>query len=137
MAQKDDHEDINEVTASTDDKFTLNVYYDAACPLCRNERRRYESWQEAAKGVEWLDVNAHHTYLIAHNIEPRDALLSLYVEDAEGQFHDGIDAYVIMMRRVPRLKPLAWLIGLPIIKPILTRIYEIIVRRRLARDGRL
>lgn len=115
----------------------LKVYYDAACPLCRRERQRYESWQKAAEGVEWLDVNTHDEHLIARGVVPREALLSLHVEDAAGQFHDGIDAYVLLMRRVPRLKPLAWLIGLPLIKPVLTWIYARMVRRRLARDGRL
>ncbi|MGO2131508.1 MAG: thiol-disulfide oxidoreductase DCC family protein [Halomonas sp.] len=115
----------------------LKVYYDAACPLCRRERQRYESWQKAAEGVAWLDVNTHDEHLIARGVVPREALLSLHVEDAAGQFHDGIDAYVLLMRRVPRLKPLAWVIGLPVIKPVLTWIYEGMVRRRLARDGRL
>lgn len=115
----------------------LKVYYDAACPLCRRERQRYESWQKAAEGVEWLDVNTHDEHLSARGVVPREALLSLHVEDAAGQFHDGIDAYVLLMRRVPRLKLLAWVIGLPVIKPVLTWIYDRMVRRRLARDGRL
>ena len=115
----------------------LKVYYDAACPLCRRERQRYESWQKTAEEVDWLDVNTHHEHLLARGVVPRDAILSLHVEDASGQFHEGIDAYVLLMRRVPRLRLLGWLIGLPILKPILTFIYEFSVRRRLARDGRL
>lgn len=126
-----------EVQVSGAGSSQLKVYYDAACPLCRRERQRYESWQDAAEGVEWLDVNTHDEHLIARGVVPREALLSLHVEDAAGHFHDGIDAYVLLMRRVPRLKPLAWLIGLPLIKPALTWIYERMVRRRLARDGRL
>lgn len=41
------------------------------------------------------------------------------------------------MRRVPRLKPVAWLIGLPGLKPLLRWLYDDWVRRRLAREGRL
>ena len=119
------------------DTTQLKVYYDAACPLCRRERQRYESWQKTAEGVVWLDVNTHHEHLLVRGVVPRDAILSLHVEDESGQFHDGIDAYVLLMRRVPRLRLLGWLIGLPILKPILTYIYEFSVRRRLAREGRL
>ncbi|WP_081181326.1 DUF393 domain-containing protein [Colwellia sp. PAMC 21821] len=115
----------------------LKVYYDAACPLCRRERQRYESWQKTAEGVAWLDVNTHHQHLLARGVVPLQAILSLHVEDEAGQFHEGIAAYVLLMRRVPRLRPLAWVINLPYLKPVLTRVYQFMVRRRLTRDGRL
>lgn len=137
MTQNNPVENAGRADASAQESARLNVYYDAACPICRRERQRYESWQKAAEGVEWLDVNTHDEHLVARGVVPREALLSLHVEDAAGQFHDGIDAYVLLMRRVPRLRPLAWLIGLPVIKPVLTWIYGITVRRRLTRDGRL
>lgn len=137
MIHSDQTENTTNTIMPTQEVAQLKVYYDAACPLCRRERQRYESWQKAAEGVVWLDVNTHHAHLLERGIKPRDAILSLHLEDANGQFHDGIDAYVLLMRRVPRLRPLGWLIGLPILKPILTYIYELLVRRRLARDGRL
>lgn len=137
MTQNHRLENTNGMPMSVEDSIQLKVYYDAACPLCRRERQRYESWQKAAQGVVWLDVNTHHEHLRARDVDPREALLSLHVEDSAGQFHDGIDAYALLMRRVPRLRPLAWIIGLPIIKPVLTWVYERQVRRRLARDGRL
>ena len=137
MIHSDRREDTSCSLNSVQDAAQLKVYYDAACPLCRRERQSYESWQKTAEGVVWLDVNTHHEHLLERGVKPRDAILSLHVEDVCGQFHDGIDAYVLLMRRVPRLRPLGWLIGLPILKPILTYIYEFLVRRRLARDGRL
>ncbi|WP_275289058.1 thiol-disulfide oxidoreductase DCC family protein [Halomonas elongata] len=115
----------------------LKVYYDAACPLCRRERRRYERLAREAHSVEWLDVSSHETGLRERGVEPREALLSLHVEDAEGTLHRGMDAYILLMRRIPRLRPLAVLIGLPVIKPVLTWWYGHWVRRRLARQGRL
>jgi len=41
------------------------------------------------------------------------------------------------MGKVPLLKPLAWLIGLPLIRPLLARLYHRMVIRRLQRSGRL
>ena len=116
----------------------LRVYYDAVCPICRRDRARYERWaQEAGRLVEWCDVTNHQETLRARGVDPRAALLSLHVEEEDGRLRAGIDAYILLMRRVPRLKPLAWLIGLPGLKPLLRRLYDRWVRRRLAREGRL
>lgn len=121
---------------SPSDPATLKVYYDAVCPLCRRERRRYERLA-GLRGVEWLDVSSHEAQLRARGIAPRDALLSLHVEEQDGTLHEGLDAYILLMRRVPWLRPLAWLLGLPLIKPAVTWWYRRWVRRRLAREGRL
>ncbi|MEQ6887428.1 DCC1-like thiol-disulfide oxidoreductase family protein [Halomonas sp. CS7] len=120
------------------DRSMLKVYYDADCPICRRDRARYERWAgEASASVAWIDVNRHDERLRRRGVEPKAALLSLHVEDAQGRIVDGIDAYILLMRRVPRLRPLAWLIGLPVVRPLLARAYRRWVRRRLARQGRL
>ncbi|MBF8223644.1 thiol-disulfide oxidoreductase DCC family protein [Halomonas sp. 328] len=116
----------------------LRVYYDGVCPGCRRDRARYERWAgETGRDVSWCDVTEHQQTLRAKGIDPQAALLSLHVEEAGGAIREGIDAYVLLMRRVPRLRPLAWLIGLPGLKPVLRFFYDRWVRRRLAREGRL
>ena len=87
--------------------------------------------------MRWCDVTEHQQALRDKGVDPQAALLSLHVEEADGTLREGIDAYVLLMRRVPRLRPLAWLIGLPGIKPMLRKLYDGWVRRRLAREGRL
>ncbi|WP_290788731.1 thiol-disulfide oxidoreductase DCC family protein [Halomonas sp.] len=116
----------------------LKVYYDGICPGCRRDRARYERWAgEAGKRVAWCDVTEHQDLLREKGIDPQAALLSLHVEEEGGPIREGIDAYVLLMRRVPRLRPIAWLIGLPGLKQMLRRLYDGWVRRRLAREGRL
>ncbi|MDZ7853546.1 MAG: DUF393 domain-containing protein [Halomonas sp.] len=116
----------------------LKVYYDGACPICRRDRARYERWAgEAGDQVAWCDVNAHQETLREKGVDPQSALLSLHVEEEGGRIREGIDAYILLMRRVPRLKPLAWLIGLPGLKEALRWYYDRWVRRRLAREGRM
>ena len=118
--------------------FPLKVYYDAICPGCRRDRARYERWAgKAGDSVAWCDVTSHQQVLRDKGIDPQAALLSLHVEDPAGRIVDGIDAYVLLMQRVPRLRPLAWLIGLPGVKTLLSWLYDRWVRRRLAREGRL
>ncbi len=120
------------------DTGTLRVYYDGACPVCRRDRTRYERWAgEAGEAVHWCDVTEHRETLRAKGVDPQAALLSLHVEEDDGRLVEGIDAYILLMRRVPRLRPLAWLIGLPGLKDVLRWWYDRWVRRRLQREGRL
>lgn len=114
----------------------INVFYDAQCPLCRKERRRYERWSgQNANGIEWLDVSEHHQALRSKGVDPDAALRSLHIE-IEGQLIEGIDAYRVLMARIPLLMPVAWFIGLPGIKPGLRALYDAWVKRRLKKQGR-
>ncbi len=115
----------------------LLVYYDGACPRCRADRRRYERLAGTrGTNVEWLDITGRDEELRARGIEPRRALRELHVEDERGHIHREMDAYRLLMQRVPLLRPLGWLIGLPVVRPALSRWYRHWVERRLRRDGR-
>lgn len=115
----------------------INVFYDAECPLCRNERRRYERWAGKNVGdIAWLDVTEHQQMLRARGVEPEAALRSLHVETADGKLFEGIDAYRLLMARIPILVPIAWIIGLPGIKTGLRKLYDVWVKRRLQKQGR-
>ncbi|HSP31161.1 MAG TPA: DCC1-like thiol-disulfide oxidoreductase family protein, partial [Halomonas sp.] len=68
-------------------KTSINIFYDAQCPLCRKERRRYERWSgHSADDIRWLDVSEHQHSLRAKGIDPEMALRSLHIETEEGQF---------------------------------------------------
>lgn len=117
---------------------TLKVFYDGACPSCIRDRRQYEKLAgAAAQDVEWVDITGMDDELRARGIEPDEALQELHVEDTQGHIHREMDAYILLMSRVLVLKPLAWLMGLPVIRPLLARAYHRMVQRRLARTGRL
>jgi predicted DCC family thiol-disulfide oxidoreductase YuxK len=118
-------------------KASINVFYDAQCPLCRKERRRYERWSGGhAANIGWLDVSEHQQTLREKGVDPAMALRSLHVETAEGQLIDGIDAYRVLMARITLLVPVAWIIGLPGIKTVLRVIYDRWVKSRLQKQGR-
>ena len=116
---------------------SINVYYDAQCPLCRKERRRYERWSgRRAAEIGWLDVSEHEQTLREKGVAPAMALRSLHIETAQGQLIEGIDAYRLLMKRIPLLVPIAWIISLPGIKPGLRTLYDVWVKRRLKKQGR-
>ena len=117
---------------------TIRVFYDGACPSCRRDRRQYERLAgRAAEQVEWVDITGRDHELRARGIDPEMALKELHVEDQKGTIHSELDAYILLMSRAPLLKPLAWLINLPVIRPLLSRLYHRMVTNRLERTGRM
>ena len=119
------------------DKAKMIVYYDGACRKCVKDRLNYEKL--AGKGGEnvcWMDITGQEERLSEIGIDPRKALTELHVQDENQQIHSEMDAYILLMSKVPLLKPLAWLIGLPLIRPLLAKIYHWQVNRRLRLSGR-
>ncbi len=122
----------------TEHSAKLRVFYDGACPLCRRERARYERLAKAGGDrVDWFDINGREDELRRLGIDPYRALTELHVEDEQHRIHRELDAYILLMKRVPLLRAVAWLIGLPLIRPLLSRLYHRSVIRRLKCEGRL
>ncbi len=116
----------------------LTVYYDGACPRCIRDRARYEALSgDHGDRVAWMDITGRDEELERAGIDPDQALRELHVRDSDGQVHRELDAYILLMGRVGLLKPLAWLIGLPGIRGMLSRLYRVWVLRRLRRAGRI
>ncbi|MGO2241940.1 MAG: thiol-disulfide oxidoreductase DCC family protein [Halomonas sp.] len=118
-------------------KTSINIFYDAQCPLCRKERLRYERWLgHEADDIGWLDVSENEQTLRDKGADPAMALRSLHIETAQGELIEGIDAYRVLMRRISLLVPVAWILGLPGIKPGVRALYDRWVKRRLQKQGR-
>ncbi len=116
----------------------LVVYYDGACPKCRQDRANYEKLAGRNRDqVCWFDITGREQQLQNLGIDPKKALSELHVRDASGQVVSELDAYILLMNKVPLLKPVAWLIGLPLIRPLLANYYHRQVNRRLRKRGLL
>ncbi|WP_031432435.1 thiol-disulfide oxidoreductase DCC family protein [Methylomarinum vadi] len=114
------------------------VYYDGACPRCVRDRTSYEKLAGIAGGdVCWVDITGQEQKLRQLGIDPDKALQELHVKDKDGRVVSELDAYILLMRKVPLLRPLAWLIALPMIRPLCSKLYRQTVERRLRRSGRL
>ena len=114
----------------------IRVYYDAACPRCRRDRR----WFERLAGkdsVDWCDITGKETYLREHGINPDEALIKLQVQQPNGEITQDIEAYILLLSQVRGLKPLARLLNKPIIREPLRRLYRKSVYRRLQKENRL
>jgi predicted DCC family thiol-disulfide oxidoreductase YuxK len=122
--------------SKNNDKIT--VYYDGACPACVRDRNNYEKISgKDAEQVCWFDITGQEGQLRNLGIDPQKALNELHVQDENGRVVSELDAYILLMGKVPLLKPVAWLIGLPVIRPTLAKIYHQQVNRRLIARGLL
>jgi len=120
------------------DEAKICVYYDGACPQCRRDRNTYEKLAgKAGNKVCWVDITGQDQKLVELGIDPKKALTELHVKDENERIVSELDAYILLMRHVPLLRPVAWLIGLPLIRPLLAYIYHGLVNRRLVKTDRL
>tara|TARA_R110002167_G_scaffold4648_4_gene21940 strand:+ start:24700 stop:25074 length:375 start_codon:yes stop_codon:yes gene_type:complete len=116
----------------------LTVFYDGSCPRCIKDRQRYEAMVgEAGSDICWLDITGREDELQRLGIDPYRALTELHVQDQHHRVYSELDAYILLMNRVAALKLVAWFIGLPGIRPLLSKLYRWSVQRRLKRQGRL
>jgi predicted DCC family thiol-disulfide oxidoreductase YuxK len=114
------------------------VYYDGACPKCVRDKSTYEKLSgNEAQEVCWFDITGQEKQLKALGIDPKKALSELHVKDEAGRIVSEMEAYILLMSKVPLLKPLAWIISLPGLRPLLAHLYHWQVNRRLKKRGLL
>ncbi len=119
-------------------KGKISVFYDGSCPKCIKDRQTYEKLAgKTAEQVCWIDITGQEKTLEQIGIDPAKALTELHVKDEHEQIHSELDAYILLMERVPKLRPVAWLISLPLIRPVLAWLYHWLVNHRLRRSGRI
>lgn len=122
----------------SEEKKKITVYYDGACPSCVKDRQSYEKLAgKSGEEVCWFDITGQEDQLREIGIDPHKAVSELHVQDEQQRIVSELDAYILLMSRVPLLKPVAWLIGLPVIRPLLSSLYHRMVNRRLKNTGRL
>ncbi len=116
----------------------ISVFYDGACPKCVKDRQTYEKLAgKNGAPVCWIDITGRERELKKLGIDPKKALTELHIKDENKQTHSELDAYILLMKRAPILRPFAWIIGLPLIRPLLSRLYHWQVNRRLRISGRI
>ncbi|ALO34162.1 thiol-disulfide oxidoreductase [Colwellia sp. MT41] len=116
----------------------ITVFFDGACPQCIRDQRFYQHFAgQGGEQVKWLDITGQDEYLKTLGIVPVKALTELHIQLANGEVLSELDAYIVLMSRVWLLKPLAFFISLPIIRPFIARIYHQRVTKRLKSQGRM
>ena len=120
------------------EQHNITVFYDGACPSCIRDRKRYECLSgKRGEELNWFDITDKDNELCELGIDPKRALYELHIQTDDGQIIREIDAYIVLMQRTFWLQPLAFILKLPVVKPVLAMLYHYVVNRRLERRDRL
>ncbi|MAJ15031.1 MAG: thiol-disulfide oxidoreductase [SAR116 cluster bacterium] len=101
----------------------IKVLYDGKCGLCNKEISYYKKIANS-KIFEWLDIANNPKDLKQFNVKQSDALLYLHAFDADNIKYIGIDAFILIWKNLSYWKYLALIASLPIIKSLLSIIYN-------------
>lgn len=92
----------------------LTVFYNGACPICRRHIARYQAASAGrSRLIAWCDAAAAPWALKRWHVEPDDALLRLYIVDADGRLLAGAAAFARLWRALPGYRAAGLLAGLP------------------------
>ena len=101
----------------------LSVFYDDRCKICSKEINFYKKIAPK-NSLNWLGISSSKLDLKLANIKLVDALLYLHVKDSEGNFYIGVDAFIVIWKKLPYFKYLNFFISLPIIYPLAKYLYK-------------
>jgi predicted DCC family thiol-disulfide oxidoreductase YuxK len=104
----------------------LSVHYNGACPICRPEVEHYKRTAEGSgiSGLTFVDITTSNDRLETLGISLDDAARSFTVVDAAGKVHQGVDAFILLWRRLPRFRILAAIIAVQPIKWLADVVYD-------------
>lgn len=102
----------------------ITVFFDGKCGLCTREINYYR--KIAPSGVfDWRDITEHAADLEKHGISHVQALKQMRALDADGQWHAGADAFILIWRQLSKWRVLAVIVGLPGIRQIANLVYRL------------
>jgi predicted DCC family thiol-disulfide oxidoreductase YuxK len=110
----------------------VTVYYDGKCGLCRKEISHYKKIATEGQFI-WSDIAHDAAPLSELGVSQMDALRRLHATDRNGKLHIGVDAFILIWGQLPTWRPLAILVGLPVVRYIAEMLYNRFVDYRFAR----
>jgi len=100
----------------------ITIFYDDKCSLCSSEIKLYK--KIAPKGsCSWVGLFSSKKELNLENIKIVDALMYLHAKDSKGNFHIGVDAFILIWSQLSYFKYLNFIISLPVIYQLTNFLY--------------
>lgn len=112
----------------------IKVFFDGRCGLCRREIQHYQRLDQMHV-FDWIDATSEMAALQAANINQAQALRYLHVQDRFGNWHIGVDAFIIIWRHLPRWRYLGKIAALPLIRLGLQWLYKPFAQWRFEKLG--
>lgn len=108
------------------------VFFDGSCPLCSREIQHYRQLP-GSDSIHWVDASCEPTALSEAGLSVATAMRRLHARDASGDWHVGLDAFLLIWRRLPRYGWVAWLLGNRLARPLFSRLYNVFADWRYRR----
>jgi predicted DCC family thiol-disulfide oxidoreductase YuxK len=107
----------------------LTVLYDGACSLCRASVARAQRF-DAERRIEFLDVRDPVVTSRFPQVDRETALRSMQAVDGRGQVWSGAEAWARIGMLLPGWNLLAWVLLLPGLRQVGSKIYDWVARNR-------
>jgi predicted DCC family thiol-disulfide oxidoreductase YuxK len=111
----------------------LEIYLDASCPFCQWSRARIEPW-DTRNRLRFLDYNDPQVASSAP-FPPEELAREMHLRAPDGVWSAGFDAWVRILRVLPGLGWLGWLLGVPPLRWFGPPVYRWVARHRLLLPG--
>ena len=98
-----------------DQQSVLSVWYDGACPVCRQEVALYRRIDRDDL-ISWVDIVALADNELPVGKSREDLLGKFHARAADGPWQIGVDAFAAIWQRLPVLKWFAFVFRLPVIR---------------------
>lgn len=113
----------------------INVFFDGKCSVCAKEIKYYQ--KVAPNGVfNWVDITKTPEEFLSMGYKVNDGLKLMHVQNNAGEMKIGVDAFLVMWRGLGSYwSVLAAVVGLPIIKQLVSMAYLIFAHFRFKKMG--
>lgn len=111
------------------DENRTRILYNGACKICNGEIATYARYAAEHDLPLWFE-DLNQTDLEAWGLSRKEAARVLHIRH-EGRAFAGMQAYLVLWRQMPRYRPLARVLGAPLIRQVATVLYNQILSRCL------
>jgi predicted DCC family thiol-disulfide oxidoreductase YuxK len=110
-----------------------DIFLDGSCSFCRWSRAKIEPF-DSAERVRFLDYK-DPTVAAEAPFPPSDLDREMHMRTPEGKWLRGFEAWLALLRLLPRLAWLGWIAALPPLRWLGPTLYGFIARHRYSLPG--
>ena len=101
----------------------MKVFFNNSCKICRAEINIYK--KESVDNLNWVDITNNKNAEIETKKSDKQLLRRLHVEE-NGKIYVGIDAFLLIWKKIPKYRFLYKFFKIPIIYQLFYVGYEIV-----------
>ena len=110
----------------------LDIYFDGGCAFCQWARARIEPWDTRGR-LRFVDYNATETGATPYSRE--ELSREMHVRSPDGTWSSGFAAWIRILRVLPKLRWLGWLLSRAPFRWFGPAVYNWIARHRTILPG--